>query len=211
MNHTNVILCVCDSLLEGKVTESVRHNIFKNPNTGVRGLWGPGETSQWSCLSVTSGTGEQGFPAPVLPHSHAPIPLLTTSLFLLPFPFPLSPSFPYLLSLFLQSFYPFYFSFWCSFCLKDFIYLFLDSGERREKESERNINVWLPLTCPTLGNLASNPRYVPWLGFEPVTLWFAGWRSIHWATLVKVPLIFLGSAQLFPPLFSPFVSSLSFL
>ena len=26
------------------------------------------------------------------------------------------------------------------------------------------------------------PRHVPWLGIEPVTLWFAGRHSIHWAT-----------------------------
>ena len=37
---------------------------------------------------------------------------------------------------------------------KDFIYLFVEMGEGREKERERNINVWLPLkrrllgTCP---------------------------------------------------------------
>ena len=35
--------------------------------------------------------------------------------------------------------------YWTSF-LKDFIYLFLDRREGREKERERNINVWLPLT-----------------------------------------------------------------
>ena len=35
--------------------------------------------------------------------------------------------------------------------LKDFIYLFLHSWEGREKKRERNINVWLPLTCPILG------------------------------------------------------------
>ena len=29
--------------------------------------------------------------------------------------------------------------------------LFLDRGERREKERERNINVWLPLAHPLLG------------------------------------------------------------
>ena len=29
------------------------------------------------------------------------------------------------------------------------IYLFLERGEGREKESERNINVWLPLIPPT--------------------------------------------------------------
>ena len=26
------------------------------------------------------------------------------------------------------------------------------------------------------------PRHVPWLGIELVTLWFTGWHSIHWAT-----------------------------
>ena len=30
-------------------------------------------------------------------------------------------------------------------------YLFLEREEGREKEKERNINMWLPLTCPTLG------------------------------------------------------------
>ena len=34
---------------------------------------------------------------------------------------------------------------------KDFISLFLERGARREKERERNINVWLPLMCPLLG------------------------------------------------------------
>ena len=30
------------------------------------------------------------------------------------------------------------------------------------------------------------PRHVPWLGIEPVTLWFTGQRSIHWATPARV-------------------------
>ena len=34
---------------------------------------------------------------------------------------------------------------------KDFIYLFLERGEGREKLRERNISVWLPLTYPLLG------------------------------------------------------------
>ena len=34
--------------------------------------------------------------------------------------------------------------------LKYFIYLFLERGEGREKERERNINVWLPLAHPLL-------------------------------------------------------------
>ena len=31
------------------------------------------------------------------------------------------------------------------------MYLVLETGEEREKERERNINVWLPLRCPLLG------------------------------------------------------------
>ena len=47
---------------------------------------------------------------------------------------------------------------------------FLDRGEGREKEEERNINMWLPLT----GDLACQHRHVSWLGIEPATLWLAG-------------------------------------
>ena len=35
--------------------------------------------------------------------------------------------------------------------LKIFIYLFLERGEGREKEWERNLSVWLPRMCPLLG------------------------------------------------------------
>ena len=38
-----------------------------------------------------------------------------------------------------------------SFFFNLFVYLFLERGEGREKERERNISVWLPLTCPLLG------------------------------------------------------------
>ena len=34
--------------------------------------------------------------------------------------------------------------------VKDFVYLFLERGEGREKERERNID-WLPLACPQQG------------------------------------------------------------
>ena len=44
---------------------------------------------------------------------------------------------------------------------KDFIYLFSERGERKEKERERNINVWLPLTHPHLGTWPSNPGMCP--------------------------------------------------
>ena len=46
---------------------------------------------------------------------------------------------------------PFLFSFF-----KDFVYLFLDRGEVREIERERNINVWFPFTCPLLGTWPAN-------------------------------------------------------
>ena len=38
-----------------------------------------------------------------------------------------------------------------AFFFKGFIYLFLDRGEGREEERERNINEWLPLARPLLG------------------------------------------------------------
>ena len=41
-----------------------------------------------------------------------------------------------------------------------FIYLFLERGEGREKERERNISVWLPLTCP-YWELGLQPSHVP--------------------------------------------------
>ena len=46
--------------------------------------------------------------------------------------------------------------------LKYFIYLFLDRGEVREKEMDRNIHVWLPLARPSPGNLAHNPGMCPY-------------------------------------------------
>ena len=39
----------------------------------------------------------------------------------------------------------------CILYLNDFIYLFLEREEGREKERERNINVWLPLKWPSIG------------------------------------------------------------
>ena len=40
---------------------------------------------------------------------------------------------------------------WNLFFKKYFIYLFVQRGEGREKEMERNSNVWLPLARPMLG------------------------------------------------------------
>ena len=46
------------------------------------------------------------------------------------------------------------------FFKKYFIYLLLERREWREKERERNINVWLPLVHPLLGTRPA-PRHVP--------------------------------------------------
>ena len=58
----------------------------------------------------------------------------------------------------------------CSFSILfyfvwDFIYLFLERAEGREKERERNIDVWLPLTWPPWGP-GLQPRRVLWLRIE---------------------------------------------
>ena len=73
----------------------------------------------------------------------------------------------------------------CSPSIYLFIYLdffkkllFVERGEGREKERKRNISVWLCLVCPCQGP-GSQPRHVPWLGIEPVTLWFTGLCSIN--------------------------------
>ena len=58
-------------------------------------------------------------------------------------------------------------------------YLFLERWERKEKK--RNINVWLPLIHPYWGRVLQ-PKHVPWLGIELVTLWFTGQHLIHRAT-----------------------------
>ena len=82
---------------------------------------------------------------------------------------------------------------------KDFIYLFSGRGEGRVKERretlmcERYID-HLPLACPPNWGPGLQPQHVPWLGIELVTLRFTDRRSIHWATPVKVPLIFRGTS-----------------
>ena len=56
---------------------------------------------------------------------------------------------------------------------KDFVYLFLDKGEWKEKERERNISVWLPLMHPLSGPWPAT-QACALTGNQPVTLWFAG-------------------------------------
>ena len=58
-------------------------------------------------------------------------------------------------------------------------YLFTSRERGREKERETSMCGCL-LSSPYRG-LGSQPRHVPWLGIKPVTFWFTGWHSIHWA------------------------------
>ena len=52
-------------------------------------------------------------------------------------------------------------------------FLLLERGEGREKEGERNMKVWLPLTCPLTGTWPAPQAYTP-LGIQMATLLFSG-------------------------------------
>ena len=67
--------------------------------------------------------------------------------------------------------------------IKYFIYLFSERGEGKERGRETSMCGCLSFT-PHQGP-GPQRRQVPWLGIEPVTLWFAGWHSIHWATQAR--------------------------
>ena len=59
-------------------------------------------------------------------------------------------------------------------------YLFLERREGREKERERNIDVWENIDAHPQPGIGRQPRHVPWLGIKPVTFRFG--PSIHRAT-----------------------------
>ena len=63
---------------------------------------------------------------------------------------------------------------------KDFISLFLERKGGRKRG--REISMSGCLSCAPYWGPGPQPRHESWLGFEPTTLWFAGWCSIHWAT-----------------------------
>ena len=87
--------------------------------------------------------------------------------------------------------------FFKKFDFLDFIYLFLERGEGREKEREKNINMWLPLMWPPLGTwpatqacgLTGNRTGGP-LVRSPC--------SIHWATPARAKLPLNWTIQNFP-------------
>ena len=51
--------------------------------------------------------------------------------------------------------------FWPLFFFKILFFLFLERGEGKKKERERNISVWLPFACPPTGDQACNPGMYP--------------------------------------------------
>ena len=57
------------------------------------------------------------------------------------------------------------------FSFKDFIYLFLERGEGKERG--REVSVCGCLSRAPYWGPGLQPRHVPLLGIEPVTLWFA--------------------------------------
>ena len=73
--------------------------------------------------------------------------------------------------------------------LRFYLFIFRERG-RREEERERNIDVWLSLSCPQPGT-QHVARHVPQSGIEPATLWFTGWHSIHWAMLARAWMLIL--------------------
>ena len=69
-------------------------------------------------------------------------------------------------------------------------YLFLGRQEGREKKRREASMCDCLSHAPDWGP-GPQPRHVPWLENEPVSLWFAGWCSVHWATPARACLLIL--------------------
>ena len=67
------------------------------------------------------------------------------------------------------------------FYFKDFYFIFRQRG--REGGSETSMCGCR--SCAPYWGHGLQPRPVPWLEIQLVTLWLVGWRSIHWATPVR--------------------------
>ena len=64
---------------------------------------------------------------------------------------------------------------------KDFIYLSLEEGKGGRKRG-RETSVCGCFSHTPYWGPGLQPRHVPWLGIQPVTLWFTGSHSTHWVT-----------------------------
>ena len=78
---------------------------------------------------------------------------------------------------------------------KYFIYLYFREGKAGRKRGRETSMCDCLLHAPCWGP-GLQPRHVPWLGIEPVTLWFTGPCSVHWATSGRAPCFSLGIVSL---------------
>ena len=84
-----------------------------------------------------------------------------------------------------------YFNLLTLFVLKTlFIYFYLERGEGKEKE-RKETSMCGCLSCTPYRGPGWQPRHVPWLGIELVTLWFASRHSTLWATPSRANLLIL--------------------
>ena len=67
-----------------------------------------------------------------------------------------------------------------------FLNLFLEKGEGRKRGRETSMCGCRLHTLQWGPGL--QPMHVPWLGIEPVTVWFTGQHSVHWATPARANL-----------------------
>ena len=63
----------------------------------------------------------------------------------------------------------------------EILFIFREGLEGRRKRG-RETSMCCCLLCAPYWGPGLQPRHVPWLGIEPVTLWFADQYSIYWAT-----------------------------
>ena len=64
-------------------------------------------------------------------------------------------------------------------------------SRERERKRGRETSMCGCLSCTPNWGHGPQPRHVPWLGIEPVTLWFLGQRSVHWLSFIKMGKIIL--------------------
>ena len=64
-----------------------------------------------------------------------------------------------------------------------YLFIFRKRGGEGKRGRETSMCGCL-LHAPSWGP-GRQPRHVPWLGIKPVTLWFAGRPSVHWATAAR--------------------------
>ena len=76
------------------------------------------------------------------------------------------------------------------FFLKNFLYLFLERGERGRKKRREISSVWLPLMAPQLGTWPTT-QACALTGNWTCNLWFTGWCSIHWATPARAQTLYI--------------------